>query len=58
MKSRKLNSQTIETSNNPSCRTNEALEIKKDRADVHDEKINMPDYFRSSTSKVADKRAS
>ena len=25
-----------------------------DRADVHDDKINMPDYFRSSTNRAAD----
>ena len=42
-RSRKFDSQTIKTSNIPSCRTTKALQIKTDRVDVHDGKINMPD---------------
>ena len=51
----KFDLQTIETSSSPSCRANEALQIKTDRADIHDDKINMRDYFRPSANKVVEK---
>ena len=35
-----------------------APQTKTDSEDVCDDKINMPDYFRSSTKRVADKIAS
>ena len=54
----KLPSQTIETSNIPSLRTNRALQSKKHKMDVHDNNANIPDYFRSSTNRAADKNVS
>ena len=55
---RTFDSQRIETSNDPSYKTNEAPQIKTDIADAHDDKIALPDYFRSSTNKAIYKRAS
>ena len=50
-------SQRIKTSKNYSCRTNEAPQNETDKAGMCDDKINMPDYFRSTANKAADKRA-
>ena len=50
--------QTIEMSNSPNYRTNESLQIEGDNVGMHDGKLNLPDYFKSSTNKVADNRAS
>ena len=58
LKARGFNSQTIEMSNNPSCLTNKALQIKTDKVSMHDGKINMPDYFRASVNKAAERRVS
>ena len=57
-KSRKFDSKTIEALYSPSCRTNKAPQNETDKAGMHDGKINMPDYFRSSTNKAAKERAS
>ena len=56
--SKGFDSHKIEMSYSPICRTNEAPQIKKDRVDMCDDKINMSDYVRVSTSKEAGKRAS
>ena len=48
----------METSNCPNCRTNVDPQIKADRQGVHDGKINMQDYFKSSVNRIADKGAS
>ena len=37
---------------------NEALQNETDKIGMFDDKINMPDYFRPSANKAADKRAS
>ena len=44
-------------SNSPSCKVNIAQQMKADNAAVNDANSNMPDYFRSSTNRAADKRA-
>ena len=46
--SRGLNSETIETSDSPHCRTNETPQTKKDREDVNDDKM-VQDHFQFST---------
>ena len=56
--SRKFNSQTIEVSTSPSYRKNRALQNKRNKADAHNTNADMSDYFRSSTSRAVDKRAS
>ena len=56
-KTRKFDTQTIEISKSPSCRTNEAPCNETDKVGMHDGKINMPDYFRSSTNQAVDIRA-
>ena len=56
--SRMFDSQMIETTNSPSCRRNEPLQMIKDEVGMYDGKINMPDCFRSSTNKASDKTAS
>ena len=56
--SRKFNLQTIEASNSPNCRTNRALQNKTHKVDANDTNANMPDYFRSSSNRAADKRTS
>ena len=53
----KFDSQTVEASNGPSCRKSKALHIKTDKVDANDMNANMPDYFRSSINRAADKRA-
>ena len=53
-----FNLQTIETFSSPSCRANKALQIKTDKVDANDTNANIPDYFRSSSNRDADKRAS
>ena len=58
LESRKFDSQLTEVSNSDNCTKNRALENKTDKVGTHDNNTNMPDYFRSSTNKVADKRAS
>ena len=57
-KSRKFDSQTIETSNAPGDRTSEVPQFKTDKADANDTDANMPDYFRSGINRTADRRAS
>ena len=54
--SRKFDSKTVEASDSPSCRTNKATKDETDKVDAHDKHVNMPDYFRSSTNRVADKK--
>ena len=49
--------QTMQTSNNHSCKANKVQQIKADSANVNDGNSNMPDYFRSRINKAADKRA-
>ena len=58
LESRKFESQTTKLSNSPSFRTKRALHSEADIASAHDNNEKMPDYFRSSTNKVADKRTS
>ena len=53
-----FDSQTMQVSNSSSCKANEVKQIKVDNADVNDANSNMPDYFKSSINRVADKRAS
>ena len=55
---RKSDSQTIEVSNSPHCRTNETPWTDTDKTGMRVGKINMPDDFRSSANKAAEKRAS
>ena len=55
-KSRKINSQIIEASNNPSCKTSRALWHETDETGTQDNNTNIPDYFGSSTNKAADKK--
>ena len=57
-KSRKFNSETIEASNSPSCRTNRAPQNKTDKTNANDTNVNIPSYFRSSINRAADRRAS
>ena len=54
----KFGSQTIEASNNCTCRTNRTLWNKGNKVDTYDNNINMSDYIRFRTNKVADKRVS
>ena len=54
---RKCGSQTIEVSNSLNCRANKAPQNDTETMNIHDGKINIPDYSRSSTNKAADKRA-
>ena len=56
--SRKLDSQTIEASTSPSCRTTRAPWNETDKVHTHDNNTNRPDYFRPNTNKTLDKRAS
>ena len=53
---RKLESQTVEASNRPTYRTNEAPLNETDIVGMHDGKIYTSDCFRSSINKVADKK--
>ena len=55
---RKPNPQTMQPSKSPTLKANKAQQIKKNNADVHDANSNMPDSFRSSIQKAADKWAS
>ena len=48
----------IETSNSPSCRTNRPPQNKTYKVDANDSNANMLDYFRYSTNRAADKKAS
>ena len=52
----KFNSQTMQASNDPSCKANKVQEIKADNADVNDANVNMPDYFRSNINRATDIR--
>ena len=49
-----FDSQTIEMSNHPSCRTNEAPWIDKDKVAMCDSKTSSPSYFRPSANKAVD----
>ena len=53
---RKFNSQTIKLSSTQSCKPNTDWEIKSDNEDVFTFNPNVPNYFRSSTGREADKR--
>ena len=54
--SKKFYSQTMEMSDSPNCRTKKDLQVNEDREDVYDGKRKIPDYFKSSANRVADKR--
>ena len=54
----KFDFQRTQPSNAPSCKANMGLQIKTDTMDLNDANSNMPDYFRSSINRTADKRAS
>ena len=54
----KYNSQTIEPPITLSCKVKIVLEKKLDNVHVIKINANMPDYFRFSTNKEDDKRAS
>ena len=58
IKSRMFDSQTIKASNSINCKANKAQQIKVTNVDVNDANSNMPNYFRSSINRAADKRAS
>ena len=47
----------MKASNSPSCRTNKASQNETGKAGLYDDKINMPDYFRSHANKAADKKS-
>ena len=53
---RKFYFQKIQPSNISSCKANTGQWIKTDNADVIDADSNMPDYFRSSINRTADKK--
>ena len=55
---RKVDAQTKQPSNSPSCKANEGQQIKTDNVDIHDGNANIPDYFRSNINRAADKSAS
>ena len=57
MKAGKFDSQTVQASNGPSIKANKAQQIKADNVDLNDANSNMPDYFRYSSNRAADKRA-
>ena len=57
-KSRMFDSQTMQASIGPICKTNKAQKVKADNADVNDANSKMPDYFRSSINREANKGAS
>ena len=52
---RKFDSQTIQQSNNPSCKTNKTQQIRADNENADNVNSNMLDCFRSSTNRAADK---
>ena len=54
--SRKFDSQNIQTSISPTCKTDKAQQIKTDNAVVNYANVNMPDCVRSSINSTADKR--
>ena len=56
--SRKFDLQTVEAFYSHSCRTSITLWNITDKADAHDNNTDLPDYFRSSTNRAADKGAS
>ena len=56
--SRKFDSQTIEASNSPNCRTNKTPQNETDKVGAPENNTNMPNYFRSNTNKAADKGTS
>ena len=55
---RTLDSQAKEASSALCCKANTDQEIKSDSEGVNDANPNIPDYFRSSTDRVADKSTS
>ena len=55
---RKFNSLTMELSSALSCKANTDWESRSDDTDVININSNMPDYFRSSTDREANKRPS
>ena len=57
-KSRMLNSQTMQVANGPNCKANKAQQTKVDTVEVNDTNSNMPNYFRSSTDRAANKSRS
>ena len=56
--SRKFNSQAVEPSIIQSCKINTDIEGRSGNVNVTDSNSNMPAYFRPSTSRQADKKAS
>ena len=52
---RKFYLQTIKASNDPSCKVNKASQINTDKVGANDTNANMPDYFRPSINREADK---
>ena len=52
----KCNSETMQASNNPSCKANKAQQIKEGNVDVNDTNSNIPDYLRFSINRAAAKR--
>ena len=47
----------VEASNSPSFKTHKTPQNERKKVGTHDNNANMPDYFRSSKHKAADKRA-
>ena len=56
--SRMFDSQTMQASTVPKCKSNELLQTKADNADVNEINSNTPSYLRSSTNRAADKKVS
>ena len=55
---KKLNSQTMELPIMPDCQANTDIDSRSDNEDVINSNSNMPDYFRPSTGREADRKAS
>ena len=54
---RKSDSQRVEPSSTLSCKANMDIDGRSDNADIIISISNMPDYFRSSTSREADSKS-